>query len=194
MKWITLALVLHSGMPCQAENPVVATAHLAGNPVYQDELDLHTARQRAMVAVHFKERHGVTLDNETAWRSSFDGEVPEQMLSRNAMRACLRDKAIQILAAKHGVGRILPFPGFAAHVESTNQQRRAALVNGAQIHGPVRFTAWQLYRYEIDNMRIRLTQVLAPGASNDTGPDKVESAIREMLEPVRQKDKETVKR
>lgn len=194
MKWIAVALVLHSGMPCRAESPVAVATHLAGTPVHQDELDLHTARQRAMVAVHFKERHGVTLDNETAWRSSFDGEVPEQMLSRNAMRACLRDKAIQILAAKHGVGRILPFPGFAAHVESTNQQRRAALVNGAQIHGPVRFTAWQLYRYEIDNMRIRLTQVLAPGASNDTGPDKVESAIREMLEPVRQKDKETVKR
>lgn len=181
MRWITLALVLHSGMPCRAECPVAVAAHLAGTPVYQDELDLHTARQRAMVAVHFKGRHGVTLDNETSWRSSFDGEVPEQMLSRNAMRACLRDKAIQILAAKHGVGRILPFPGFADHVGTINQQRRAALMNGGQIHGPVRFTAWQLYRYEIDNMRIRLTQVLAPGATNDTGPDKVESAVREIL-------------
>lgn len=182
MKWIALALVLHSGMPCRAESPVAVATHLVGTPVYQDELDLHTARQRAMVAVHFKERHGVTLDNETAWRTSFDGEVPEQMLSRNAMLACLRDKAIQILAAKHGVGRILPFPGFADHVESLNQQRRAALVNGGRIHGPVRFTAWQLYRYEIDNMRLRLTQVLAPGASNDAGPDKVESVVRELLE------------
>ena len=182
MKWIALALVLHSGMTCRAESPVAVATHLAGTPVYQDELDLHTARQRAMVAVHFKERHGVTLDNETSWRSSFDGEVPEQMLSRNAMRACLHDKAIQILAARHGVGRILPFPGFADHVESTNQQRRAALLEGGRIHGPVRFTAWQLYRYEIDNMRLRLTQVLAPGTTNDTGPAKVESAVRELLE------------
>ena len=182
MKWITLALVLHSGMPCRAESPVAVATHLAGTPVYQDELDLHTARQRAMVAVHFKERHGVTLDNETAWRSSFDGEVPEQMLSRNAMRACLRDKAIQILAARHGVGRILPFPGFADYVETMNQQRLAALVNGGQIHGPVRFTAWQLYRYEIDNMHLGLTQVLSPGASNDTGPAKVEAVVRDLLE------------
>jgi hypothetical protein len=157
-------------------------ARLAGTPIHAEELALHLARHRALVAVHFQQKHGITLDDEAGWLKSHGGEVPREILRQRAMESCLRDKAIQILGAKHGVGRLLPFPGFAAHVESINQQRRAELLEGGQIHGPVRFTAWQLYRYEIDNMRLRLTQVLSPGASNDTGPAKVEAVVRELLE------------
>lgn len=72
------------------------------------------------------------------------------------------------LAAKHGVGRILPFPGFLEQVATTKHKR---------LHGP-----WQFYRYEVDNMRIRLIRTLDPSNAATRNDDKLEAAIRELLD------------
>lgn len=156
-------------------------AHVAETPVHQEELALHLARHRALVAVHFREKHGIALDDETAWRKRVDGEVPAELLQQRAMESCLRDKAIQVLAVKHGVGRVLPFPGFANYVEAANHLRAATAEQGGRIHGPVRLGAWQFYRYKVDNMRLRLIHTLQPDDAATGKDHKLEAAIRDLL-------------
>jgi hypothetical protein len=108
--------------------------------------------------------------------------MPADLLEQRAMASCLRDKAIQVLAAKHGVGRVLAFPGFASHVDAANQQRAAAAAQGGRIHGPVRLSPWQFYRYEVDNMRLRLIHILQPEDAASGRQDKLDAAIRKLLE------------
>lgn len=157
-------------------------AHVAETPVHREELALHLARHRALVAVHFQQQHGITLDDETAWRKRFGGEMPAELLELRAMESCLRDKAIQVLAAAEGVGRVLPFPGFADRVEAINRERAAAAAEGGRIHGPVRFTPWQFYRYEVDNMGLRLLRKLQLEGLATGRRDRLDAALRELLE------------
>lgn len=168
MKRLLLTFVLSfvAAMPGHADTP----------PVHPEELALHAARQRALVAVHFHSRHGVTLDDEAAWTKSYGGESPTEMLHQRALEASLRDRAIQILAVRHDVGRALPFPGFAEHVQQVNESRQQAYDAKRILHGPLRQTAWQIYRYEIDTMRIRLRPIIAPS------PDLEEEQIATLLE------------
>lgn len=183
MRSALLALMLACGATASADpSGGEIVARLAGTPIHAEELALHLARHRALVAVHFQLKHGITLDDEAGWLKSHGGEVPREILRQQAMESCLRDKAIQILAAKHGVGRLLPFPGFANHVESVNRQRADASSQGGRIHGPTRFTEWQFYRYEIDNMRIKLVQSLEPGASNAGRQNLVDAAVRMLMD------------
>lgn len=183
MKSALLFLLLALTGPAPAEDTAEnIVAHVATTPVHQEELDLHLARHRALVAVHFQQNHGITLDNESYWRKRFSGEMPTELLEQRAMASCLRDKAIQVLAAKHGVGRVLAFPGFAAHVEAANQQRASAAAQGGRIHGPVRLSPWQFYRYEVDNMRLRLIHILQPEVAASGRHDKLDAAISKLLE------------
>jgi hypothetical protein len=169
MKFSLLLLLLALTVTAPAEDAAgKIVAHVADTPVHQEELVLHLARHRALVAVHFQQRYGITLEGEAAWKKRIGGEVPSELLDRRAMASCLRDKAIQVLAARHGVGRILPFPGFLEHVATAKHKR---------LLGP-----WQFYRYEVDNMRLRLVRTLDPGDAASGSDAKLEAAIRDLLD------------
>ncbi len=142
--------------------PGAIVAELDGVPIYQEELELHEQRHRALVAVYFRKTHGVDLDEEARWNRSFGGEVPAQMLRERALESVLRDKKVQLEAQRQGVSNPLPFPGFREHLASVNETRRVSRERGNVIYGPPEFTAWQYYRYRIDQMRIALERERQP--------------------------------
>ncbi len=148
--------------------------------IHAEELALHEARHRALVAVHFAQTHGITLA-EADWHREINGEVPAELLRTRALASAQRDRAIQRLAQAHGVGQPLPFPGFAAHLEAVNTARRQAKAqaNGQPIYGRIEFTPWQLYRYEVDNLRLRLQAKFRETEPTDEAAQaRVEAALR----------------
>ena len=148
---------------------------------HPEELALHEAHETALVAVHFHTVHGVTL-TEADWERSFGGEVPREILRDRALTSARRDRAIQLLAAAHRLGQPLPFPGFAAHVDAVNQARRAAVQAGQRVYGRVEVTPWILYRYEVDNLRLRLqAQFRLRHSDDESAAREVEEAIEEAM-------------
>ena len=163
------------GAPPEDRTKVVE--HLGSTPIYQEELELHIRNQTAMVAVYFKAKYNANLTG-AVWNQDFDGEVPSERLRCQALDACLRAKALQVLAHEHRVGKRLPFPNFKKHCQDINRRRKEAREAGKILYGPVSYDPWQLYQYELSILRIQLRAELSDDSSDF---DTSETALNKVI-------------
>jgi hypothetical protein len=178
---LLMSCLTAAGNAAPPDETAKVVAHLGSTPIYQEELELHMRDQRAMVAVYFKAKHNANLTG-AVWNQDFDGEVPAERLRRHALDACLRAKALQLLAIEHRVGKPLPFPNFHKHCRDINRRRREAREAGKILYGPVRYDPWQLYQYELSNLRIQLRAALSDELSDfDTSEAALNKAITARL-------------
>ena len=142
--------------------PDTVVAHFGDVPIYAEEFTFHIRDQVALVAVHFKTKHQVDLSGDD-WLQQYKSEIPAELLMQRSLESCRRAKAIQLLALKHELDEMLPFPGFQEMCGKLNQARASAKAEGRMLYGPLEYSPAQLYRYKLTNMQNRLKNVLPDG-------------------------------
>jgi hypothetical protein len=156
-------------------HPGDVVAHFGSVPVFAEEMVLHLRDQVALVAVHFTRTYGAHLSGED-WLATYEGERPVDRLREQALDACREAKAIQGLAADHGMGEPLPFPGLAAHCDRLNRARAAARADGRILYGVLAYSPDQYYKHILSTMRNRLRDTVFDGSYEER-----ERALRRAL-------------
>ncbi|MCX7708971.1 MAG: right-handed parallel beta-helix repeat-containing protein [Clostridia bacterium] len=139
------------------EDTVVA--RVSGYPVYARELRQRMEGRRADVYGYILNKYGAQ-DSENFWRTSFDGEIPGEIVKKAAMEESIRIKVQQILARENGILKDDSYLAFLNELEKENERRKDAIKGKQIIYGPEEYGEAEFFSYAFSNMVIRLKEKL----------------------------------
>jgi hypothetical protein len=131
-----------------------------GEPVSMAEYLNIMSGARTKVFSYISQKFGVT-DSKYFWTTSFDGEIPEEILKQSTVNELTRVKILQILMKKYGITNDISYSGFLKELTAENERRKKAVVKKLPIYGPVEFGEKIYYDYMLSERTGKLKQVLS---------------------------------
>ncbi|SDX82418.1 peptidyl-prolyl cis-trans isomerase [Paenibacillus sp. CF384] len=119
------------------ESSVVATVN--DEPITVQEFMPKLVKHRAEVLAYFKKEHNVE-PGEDFWTSSFDGEIPAEMLKKIALDECIAIKVQQIAGLEKGLVKDISYSQFLEDLKNENTRRATAIANKKVVYGPQQYT------------------------------------------------------
>ncbi|KRF42744.1 peptidyl-prolyl cis-trans isomerase [Paenibacillus sp. Soil787] len=115
-----------------------------GEPVSKDEFLNVMSGSRANVFSYFVQKHGVK-DSAKFWTTSFQGEIPIEVLKQKTLDKLKIIKTEQIVMKNNGIASDISFSGFLDNLKAENERRKKAVENKQAIYGPQQFDATGYY-------------------------------------------------
>ncbi|MBU3199932.1 peptidyl-prolyl cis-trans isomerase [Clostridium estertheticum] len=102
-------------------------------------------------------------DSAKFWTTSFNGEVPEEILKKQTFEKLKKIKVEQILFKKYGIVGDISYPGFLKALENENIRREKAVEKKEPIFGPVKYDERIYYDYlqasNIEKLKNKLLKI-----------------------------------
>ncbi|MDQ0897816.1 peptidylprolyl isomerase [Paenibacillus sp. V4I7] len=131
-----------------------------GEPVSKDEFMNVMSGLRANVFSYFVQKYGVT-DSAKFWATSFQGEIPIEVLKQKTLDKMKRIKTEQIVMKSNGIASDISYSGFLDKLKAENERRKKAVENKQAIYGPQQFDATGYYEVLHGNRMEELKNKLA---------------------------------
>ncbi|MFC5531432.1 peptidylprolyl isomerase [Cohnella yongneupensis] len=116
---------------------VVATVD--DEPITVKELMPKLIAHRSEVLAYFKNKYNA-IPGVGFWTSSFDGEIPSEMLKKAALDECVAIKVQQIAGKEKGLVKDISYSQFLKDLKKENARRKTAIENKKVIYGPEQYT------------------------------------------------------
>lgn len=113
--------------------------------IQDEELSFYLAEERANVAAYFYQTYQADTGAKHFWNTNFDGEIPAEILSENALFKLKRDKAERILAAEYGLEAAISYEEICDALEHRNIARGTEsdeIIYGPDEFGYMEYTAY----------------------------------------------------
>lgn len=140
------------------DNDTVLTIN--GEPVSMDEFLNIRSGLRANTYSYFSQKYGAR-DSINFWTTSFNGEVPADILRQNTIDELKRIKTEQILMKIHGIIDDISYSGFLKELNKENGRRKMAVMKNKPIYGPLQYDAKRFYVYLQSERIDKLKQMLS---------------------------------
>lgn len=150
-----LLIMIGHSQQGKMEDLVAATVN--GEPISTFELKHRMSLSRAETLLHFQTMYGVQ-ETSDFWTSTFNGEVPLELMKKEAMDKAVRVKLQQILARDYGLTEDITYSAFHKGFILENKRRKAALQAKEVIYGPVEYTEEAYFEYVFTNQTARLKE------------------------------------
>jgi hypothetical protein len=145
---------------CGGASEPSIVAWVNGIPIDEREMGMAMNQKRSLVLNYFYEKHGVA-DSSTFWRESHGGEVPIEVLKKQAMDALVQYKVERGLAYEEKLIQSLDYDSFLSEWQQENKRRKGIVAKGGVIYGPVEFSVEQYVQYKQSNLMIDLKEAWA---------------------------------
>lgn len=161
-------------------------AKVNGYPIYNEEFQQRVNEKKAEVFNYFSKKYKVE-DSRTFWSTSFEGEVPNEMVRKKAFDECIRIKVQQIWAKDQGLIKDISYRTFLKDLKTENRRRTKALKNNEIIYGPEQYGEVEYFSYRFINLVIKLKEKLSEKELRDN-PDfkamdnKYEAMVDELVD------------
>lgn len=116
-------------------NPVII---MNGEIITEEEINQRISTERSGVIDYFYNKYQVEPD-ENFWETSYEGEIPGEMLKKAAIEQCIYIKSQQILAKGRGLVDDISYTNFLRNLKEENKRRTAALSENQVIYGPQQY-------------------------------------------------------
>ncbi|MBP3961573.1 peptidylprolyl isomerase [Paenibacillus lignilyticus] len=116
---------------------VVATVD--DEPITVEEFMPKLVKHRSEILAYFKKKHNVEPD-KGFWTSSYDGEIPGEMLKKAALDECITIKVQQIAGKEKELVKDISYSQFLKDLHAENARRKTAVENKKVIYGPEQYT------------------------------------------------------
>ncbi|MDQ0877376.1 hypothetical protein QFZ77_006035 [Paenibacillus sp. V4I3] len=153
-----------------------------GEPVSKDEFLNVMPGLRANVFSYFVQKYGVT-DSAKFWTTTFQGEIPIEVLKQKTLDKLKRIKTEQIVMKSNGIASDISYSGFLDNLKAENERRKKAVEKKQVIYGPQQFDATGYYDILHGNRMEELKNKLA---------DKELSSNEEEIKNAYDENKETM--
>lgn len=162
-----LYLMNYSGK--NPKNEVILTIN--GESVTKAEFLSIMSSLKGSIYSRFAQKYGVS-DSENFWNTSFNGEVPIDILKEETVNKLKVIKVEQILMKNNGIASDISYEGFLQALKEENQRRKKAVSQNEPIYGPVQYDELVYYDVLHQNRLERLKLKLIPGELSPSDADK----------------------
>ncbi|QGQ99405.1 hypothetical protein EHS13_33365 [Paenibacillus psychroresistens] len=131
------ALILVGINDGNGESSVVATVD--DEPITVKELMPKLIEHRSEIFEYFKKEHNA-VPGKGFWTSSFDGDIPAEMLKKLALDECINIKVQQIQGKEKALVKDISYSQFLEELKKENARRKTAIENKKVIYGPQQYT------------------------------------------------------
>ncbi|KPV57646.1 peptidylprolyl isomerase [Paenibacillus sp. A3] len=143
------------------EEDVIATVN--GSPIHVEEFQRAIRLNKSAIMNYFRDQHHAD-QSETFWTTSFDGEIPIEMLKKKALDDCVRLKVRLLQAKDLGILQDISYPGFLRQLQQENHRRAEAIKNRQVVYGPERYDEDTYLEYLLTNSTLAVKQHLQQNA------------------------------
>ncbi|MWV42919.1 peptidyl-prolyl cis-trans isomerase [Paenibacillus sp. HJL G12] len=149
------------------EHDYKVMATVGGIPVTMPEFEKSVQRNKSGVLSYFHDKYSAE-QIPGFWTSSFEGEVPQDLLKKRALDDSLRIKVTEWIAMEQGVINDISYQGFLKQLEQENARRMKAAANHQVIYGPLQYNEDTYLQYILTNaatavkQKIQLDEHLKP--------------------------------
>jgi len=142
----------------QKEDSNIATVN--GEPISVKEFDLIYQNQiRSNVIKEFTSK-GIDTNSKNFWKSSFNGQIPQNVAKEETLNSAVKIKLQYILAKENGVVPDISYGALLKSLVDENNRRQVAVKNNEVIYGPVQYDTYGYYNYIYSNMITKLKDKL----------------------------------
>jgi hypothetical protein len=154
---VAISLILNHLFTLKEDDTILT---VNGEPVSIAEF-LHTrSGLRANTYSYFSQKYDAR-DNLNFWTTSYNGEVPAEILKQNTIDKLKRVKSEQILMKIYGITEDISYSGFLKDLNTANIKRKMAVEKNEPIYGPIQYDEKRFYDY-LQSERIgKLKQILS---------------------------------
>ncbi len=135
----------------------VATVN--GEAITVKEIMPKLSSHRSEIFDYFYEKYNAVPD-KNFWENRFEGEVPAEMLKKEALDECVKIKVQQILAEKMGLIDDISYDKYLRDLKAENKRRKTAIKENQAIYGPEQYTESTYFSVLFTNMTNELKEKL----------------------------------
>lgn len=150
--------------------PKDIVAYVDNEPISKDEISLCAEEFRSEVIAYFYNTYKAEQD-ENFWSTSFDGEVPANLLRDKAFSKAVEIKVQQIMCKEIGIVEDISYETFKKELKTENKRRQNAVSDGEPIYGPEQYSEASYYTYLHNNRLLKLKSFLNSQNSSETKVD-----------------------
>lgn len=172
LSMLVITAVMSSKFLWSKESKPIITVN--GEAVDEREFQLVFNRQKASVYDYFQKKYGAK-DSEKFWRTSYQGEIPQEKAKQQALDELVNIKVQQLLSKEAGLSKDVSYAAFLMALQQENARRKAALSKHEVIYGPTQFDEGTYYDYFLSNMTSEVKKVLDQKEWSITDQDLHES-------------------
>jgi hypothetical protein len=151
-----VSLVLNKKTTLKEDDTVLT---INGEPVSVAEFLNIRSGLRANVYSYFSQKNG-TGENKNFWKTSFEGEVPGEILNKQTIEVLKKIKTEQILMKNNGITKDISYSGFLEYLNAENERRKVAIIKNIPVYGPVHYDEKIFYDYLHSQREEKLKQIL----------------------------------
>lgn len=129
-------------------------------PISLPEFERAVRRNKSSVLHYFQEKYNVEQTPEF-WTTSFQGEIPAEMLKKQALDDSVRIKLRQLIAKEQDVVQDISYEGFLQQLQQENERRKQAIQNHEVVYGPAQYQEEAYFEYRMTNERITVKQKMS---------------------------------
>ncbi|WNR46163.1 peptidylprolyl isomerase [Paenibacillus roseipurpureus] len=152
-------------------------AWVDGIPIEKGEMLRVMNQNRSLVFNYFHEKYGVENSSDF-WEGKIGGEVPKELLKKNALDTLVRIKVEDKLAYDEHLIKTMDYKDFLSEWTLENKRRKETVAKGGVIYGPVEFDEKQYFEYSHSNMKIKLKDAWA--SSKQVSEEKLKAEYETM--------------
>lgn len=140
--------------------PDDTVATVNGEPISVEEFELaYCNKVRSDILMHYVGR--VNVNDPSFWRSSIDGQVPQDQAKAAALIEAAMVKLQFIVAKKLKVTAVLTYDALTSGLDFENASRRDAVARGDVVYGPIEYTPFGYQVHVTDFIKEQSVVVLA---------------------------------
>ncbi|OPA80492.1 hypothetical protein BVG16_07125 [Paenibacillus selenitireducens] len=129
-------------------------------PISLPEFERAVQWNKSSVLHYFQEKYHAAQTPEF-WTTSFQGEIPVEMLKKKAFDDSLRIKVRQLIAKEQGVVQDISYDGFLQQLQQENVRRKQAIQNHEVVYGPEQYQEEAYFEYRMTNETIAVKQKMS---------------------------------
>jgi len=152
-------MVIQERPAVHAEDDTVI-AVIDGAEIVKREFKLQANQLRSNVYDYFKKKYGAE-DQKGFWETSFQGEVPNEILKERAFQKIKEITMEKLLAMQHKLVDDISYRFFLEMWYEENKARKHAAAQNEILYGPIQYDEMNYYNYFHSNLVIRLKETLA---------------------------------
>lgn len=118
------------------DNDTILTVN--GEQVSLNEFLTVLSGLRSNTYSYFSQKYGST-DSKNFWTTSFNGEVPVNVLKQKTIDALKKLKIEQMLMKQYGITNDISYSGFLKDFKAENERRKIAVGENHAIYGPMQY-------------------------------------------------------
>jgi len=143
-------------------------AKINGIPINVAEYNRAIRMNKPNIMNYFRDKYNAELTTQF-WSTSFDGEVPAEVLKEKALDESVKIKVRQMIAKELGVLQDISYQGFVHQLDQENARRAKAIENHQVVYGPAQYDEEAYFEYVLTNSMISVKQNMQ---MNSNKPDE----------------------